>query len=191
MLVSSWPRMYTTLSTLTVIRNASPLVLLAAEHFMFGVTITRDATVSLAMILLGWAQSKLEGLVSAASTVFRWTASRLIFTSCFRCDHLLLWRHLIKGQSEVTWGDHRVFVVTLAVTCVRDGHGRNCNIQCLCKKMCKTQTTRWSSVQFGWVQEAIGILFVVLDAFIVCFDRLAQRYLLQEIYGPCLVYMRV
>lgn len=173
MLVSSWPRMYTTLSTLTVIRNASPLVLLAAEHFMFGVTITRDAIVSLAMILLGWAQSKLqkEGLVSAASTVFRLTASRLIFTSCFRCDHLLLWRHLIKGQSEVTWGDHRVFVVILAVTGVRDGHGRNCNIQCL------------------WVQEAIGILFVVLDAFIVCFDRLAQRYLLQEIYGPCLVYM--
>jgi len=85
--------MYTTLSTLTVIRNASPLVLLAAEHFMFGVTITRDAIVSLAMILLG-----------------------------------------------------------VIIYCSDDISSK----------------------------EAIGILFVVLDAFIVCFDRLAQRYLLQE-----------
>lgn len=45
--------MYTTLSTLTVIRNASPLILLGAEHFMFGVAITKDAIVSLAIILLG------------------------------------------------------------------------------------------------------------------------------------------
>ena len=48
------PRMYTTLSTLTVIRNASPLILLGAEHFMFGVPITKDAILSLAIILIGW-----------------------------------------------------------------------------------------------------------------------------------------
>ena len=30
------------------------------------------------------------------------------------------------------------------------------------------------------MQEALGIFFVILDAFIVCLDRLAQRYLLQD-----------
>ncbi|CAK9017115.1 unnamed protein product [Durusdinium trenchii] len=85
--------MYTTLSTLTVIRNASPLILLGAEHFMFGVAITKDAIVSLAIILLGV---------------------------------------LIYCSDDIS------------------------------------------------SQEALGILFVILDAFIVCLDRLAQRYLLQE-----------
>ena len=39
--ISCWnhPRMYTTLSTLTVIRNASPLILLGAERLIFGVPI--------------------------------------------------------------------------------------------------------------------------------------------------------
>lgn len=39
-----------------------------------------------------------------------------------------------------------------------------------------------STVTYCWhcAEEALGILFVILDAFIVCLDRLAQRYLLQE-----------
>lgn len=85
--------MYTTLSTLTVIRNASPLILLGAERLIFGVPITKDAIISLAIILLG-----------------------------------------------------------VVIYCSDDISS----------------------------QEALGIFFVILDAFIVCLDRLAQRYLLQE-----------
>ena len=46
-------RMYASLSTLTVIRNASPLILLGAERLMFGVPITKDAIISLSTILIG------------------------------------------------------------------------------------------------------------------------------------------
>ncbi|CAE7208725.1 GONST4 [Symbiodinium pilosum] len=85
--------MYASLSTLTVIRNASPLILLGAERLMFGVPITKDAIISLTMILIG-----------------------------------------------------------VVVYCSDDLS----------------------------TKEALGIFLVVLDAAFLCLDRLAQRYLLQE-----------
>ena len=56
-------RMYTTLSALTVIRNASPLLLLGAERLIFGVPFTRDDFSSLTIILIGGARtvSRLDG----------------------------------------------------------------------------------------------------------------------------------
>ncbi|CAE7844257.1 GFT1 [Symbiodinium microadriaticum] len=85
--------MYASLSTLTVIRNASPLILLGAERLMFGVPITKDAIISLTTILIG-----------------------------------------------------------VVIYCSDDIS----------------------------TKEALGIFLVVLDAAFVCLDRLAQRYLLQE-----------
>ncbi|CAE7819009.1 GFT1 [Symbiodinium sp. CCMP2592] len=85
--------MYASLSTLTVIRNASPLILLGAERLMFGVPITKDAIISLSTILIG-----------------------------------------------------------VVIYCSDDIS----------------------------TKEALGIFLVVLDAAFVCLDRLAQRYLLQE-----------